>query len=151
MACIESEGDMAEPSERGDMRDDGASADGGANASLAARVFSPMIAAGAASYRRARDLPKLMALAPEALEDDSIETAAAIVTRLSALARAQHRLGRRRHWSYDMNRHLAVLIALKAERAHLAHRRNAGSLARLIADAAKPQGGPAPKAEPEAA
>jgi len=48
-------------------------------------------------------------------------------------------LGRRRHWSYDMNRHLAVLIALKAERASLAHLRNAQGLARLVAAAASPQ------------
>ena len=102
------------------------------------RVFGPMVAAGAAAYVRARDLPKLFALHPEQLADDSIVGTAAIVIRLAALARAQARLGRRRHWSYDLNRHLAVLIALKAERAHLAHRLNAASLAKLVAAAAAP-------------
>jgi len=38
-----------------------------------------------------------------------------------------------------MNRHLAVLIALKAERVSLAHLPNAQGLARLVAAAASPQ------------
>jgi len=110
-----------------------------ADSSLTQRVFAPMIASGAACYARARDLPKLFPLAPENLADDSVAGTERIVTRLAALARAQHRLGRRRHWSYDLNRHLAVLTALKAERAHLAHLRNAASLARLVAAAAMPR------------
>jgi len=43
-----------------------------------------------------------------------------------------------------LNRHLAVLIALKAERGELAHRLNVASLAKLVAAAAAP-------AKPEAA
>ncbi len=102
------------------------------------RVFGPMVAAGAAVYVRNRDLPKLFALEARALADDSIAGTEHIVMRLAALARAQARLGRKRHWSYDLNRHLAVLIALKAERAHLAHRLNAASLAKLVAAATAP-------------
>jgi hypothetical protein len=107
-----------------------------ARGSMTQRVFAPMIASGAASYVRARDLPKLFGLSPDHFADASVAGTERIVTKLVALARAQHRLGRRRHWSYDLNRHLAVLTALKAERAHLARLRNAANLARLIADAA---------------
>lgn len=97
------------------------------------RVFDPMIAAGAANYSRARHLPKLLALPPEEIEDDGAPATERIVAKLAARARAQAHLGRRRHWSYDLNRHVALLAALKAERAHLAHLRNAAELARLLA------------------
>jgi hypothetical protein len=105
---------------------------------LTQRVFGPMIAAGAAGYSRARDLPKLLALPPDQIEDAGASGTEAIVAKLSARVRAQALLGRRRHWSYDLNRHLALLAALKAERAHLAHLRNAAELARLLAAAALP-------------
>jgi len=107
--------------------------------SMTRRVFGPMIAAGAADYMRVRDLPKLLKLAEDDLEQFTIAGTERIVERLTRAARAQGTLGRRRHWSYDMNRHLAVLIALKAERASLAHLRNAQALARLVAAAASPQ------------
>jgi len=103
------------------------------------RVFGPMIAAGAADYMRGRDLPKLLKVSEDELERFTVESTERIVARLTRAARAQGALGRRRHWSYDMNRHLAVLIALKAERASLAHLRNAQGLARLVAAAASPQ------------
>ena len=99
-------------------------------------VFAPMIAADAAAYARARDLPKLTALSPHELADGSIAGTERIAAKLASLARAQHALGLRGHWSYDLNRHLALLAALKAERAHLAHLRNAQGLARLVAAAA---------------
>jgi hypothetical protein len=99
---------------------------------------------GAATYSRARDLPKLFALPPDEIEDDGACATERIIARLVARVRAQALLGRRRHWSYDLNRHLALLAALKAERAHLAHLRNAAELARLLAAAVPP-------AKPEAA
>jgi hypothetical protein len=111
---------------------------------LTQRVFGPMIAAGAAGYSHARDLPKLLALPPDLIEDDGASATERIVAKLSARVRAQAMLGRRHHWSYDLNRHLALLAALKAERAHLAHLRNAAELARLLAAAVPP-------AKPEAA
>lgn len=102
------------------------------------RVFGPMIAAGVASYSRARDLPKLLTLPPEEIEDDGASATERIVMKLAARTRAQALLGRRRHWSYDLNRHLALLTALKAERAHLAHLRNVAELAQLITTVARP-------------
>jgi len=130
-----------------------AAPDGDARArasSLGKRVWGPMIAAGAANYMRARDLPKLLKVSEDALERFTVAGAERIVARLVRAARAQGALGRRRHWSYDMNRHLAVLIALKAERASLAHLRNAQGLARLVAAAASPQASPK-AASPQAA
>jgi len=48
------------------------------------RVFGPMVAAGAAAYRRDRDLPKLVRLDEAALADDSIAGTEQIVIRLAA-------------------------------------------------------------------
>ena len=41
--------------------------------SPARRIFGPMAKAGAVAYKRARDLPKLIALWPHELDDDSPE------------------------------------------------------------------------------
>ena len=67
-------------------------------------VFAPMIAADVAAYARARDLPKLTALSPHELADGSIAGTERIAAKLASLARAQHALGLRGHWSYDLNR-----------------------------------------------
>jgi hypothetical protein len=45
--------------------------------STARRVFGPIAETGAAAYARARDLPKLIALWPHELADDSPKAAAA--------------------------------------------------------------------------
>ena len=86
---------------------------GEAAQSLTQRVFGPMIAAGAASYSRSRDLPKLLTLPPDEIEDGGTPATERIVSRLAVRTRAQAALGRRRHWSYDLNRHLALLTALR--------------------------------------
>lgn len=98
----------------------------------AARGIREMIEADARVYVRKRDLPKVLDALPDDIEDYSVEGTELIVKLLKARCHAHAALGRRRHWSYDMNRHIALLAALKSEEAALAHLRNAHGLAQVL-------------------
>jgi hypothetical protein len=75
-------------------------------------------------FDRELELPKLIGIWPSELRDDSAEQAARIIALLRKALRAQRRLGRAAHWTYDLNRHLALVEALRSETARLI-RRNA--------------------------
>jgi hypothetical protein len=87
--------------------------------SSAEAVFGSMAKAGARDYRRWQDLPKLLALWPEELRDESADGARAILEKLHSALRAERRRAVSNHWSYDLNRHLALLSAYRAERIRL--------------------------------
>jgi hypothetical protein len=82
-------------------------------------VFATMAASGAKSYVRARDLPKLIALWPHELADESAEGSRLVLGKLQRALRAERRRGTSGHWSYDLNRHLALVTAYKAELARM--------------------------------
>ena len=42
------------------------------------------------------------------------------------------RLARQAHWSYDLNTHIALLAAHKAEKAKLVHKKNVDFLERIL-------------------
>ncbi len=75
-------------------------------------------------FDRELELPKLIGIWPAELRDNSAEQAARIIALLRKALRVQRRLGRAAHWTYDLNRHLALVEALRSERARLI-RRNA--------------------------
>ena len=85
----------------------------------AKRMFGTMAAAGAKAYSRARDLPKLIALWPRELDDESAEGCRLVLGKLRRALRAERRRASSGHWSYDLNRHLALVTAYKAELARL--------------------------------
>ena len=87
--------------------------------STARRIFGPMAEAGAAAYKRARDLPKLIALWPRELDDHSPEGRRRVLSKLRSALRAERRRALSGHWSYDLNRHLGLLSAYKGELAGL--------------------------------
>jgi len=85
-----------------------------------------MAAAGNAAYLRSRDLPKLIALWPHELDDESQEGMFRVLAKLRRALRAERSRGLAGHWSYDLNRHLGLLSAYKGELAALrASRRKA--------------------------
>lgn len=88
-------------------------------ASTANRLFGPLAESGAAAYVRARDLPKLLALWPNELEDRSLDGCRRILAKLRRALRAERRRALSGHWSYDLNRHLGLLSAYKGELAGL--------------------------------
>jgi hypothetical protein len=72
-----------------------------------------------APYLRARDLAKLLPLWPSELADNSLSAHRHIVSRLHAAVRHERRKGLGAHWDYDLNRHAALIVALRAEAAAL--------------------------------
>jgi hypothetical protein len=87
--------------------------------STAKRIFGTKVAAGAAAYSRARDLPKLIALWPHELDDQSQGGSLNVLAKLRRALRAERRRALAGHWSYDLNRHLGLLSAYKGELARL--------------------------------
>jgi hypothetical protein len=96
------------------------------------RIFGTMVDVGSGCYLRARDLPRLIALWPHKLADQSPEGSLLILSKLRRAPRAERRRALAGH---DLNRHLGLMTAYKAElglmrRAKLRLRRTARGAAR---------------------
>ncbi len=81
----------------------------------AARALGVTIRAGAEAYDRIRDLPKLARVDTLAGLADTVEHVEAIVARLARALRAERNRARSGHWTYDLNRHIALRQAHRAE------------------------------------
>jgi hypothetical protein len=79
-----------------------------------------VIARGCASYDRGRMLPRVLPLGPDDIFGPEPETTRAIVLKLARALRTERARGRAGHWTYDLNRHLGLVQALKAEEERLA-------------------------------
>jgi hypothetical protein len=86
----------------------------------AARAIGVTIRAGAEAYDRIRDLPKLTRIDGRLCATDDTDMAALIVTRLQHALRAERNRARSGHWTYDLNRHIALAQAYRAESGRLA-------------------------------
>jgi hypothetical protein len=71
---------------------------------------------GAEDYRRERHLPRLLPLMPSEIADQSVAMRRWIVARLARALRGERARGRAGHWTYDLNRHIALNQAYVAER-----------------------------------
>lgn len=69
------------------------------------------------AYCRQRHLPHLIPVEPKDLADNGAAAAQRIIALLGKALRAERRLGNAGHWSYDLNRHMSLVAALKAENA----------------------------------
>jgi hypothetical protein len=90
----------------------------------AVRAIAANVRAGVRAYDRARDLPALIRTEPAAA--DGPEATEAILARLERALRAERSRARAGHWTYDLNRHIALRQAWLAERARLATMRRRG-------------------------
>ena len=70
-------------------------------------------------FDRETELPKLIGLWPADLRDYSFDGTAKIISFLNKALRIERRRGSQGHWTYDLNRHLALSEALKIEQARL--------------------------------
>jgi len=75
-----------------------------------------VVAAGVEAYDRTRHLPRLLPLPAAELADHSAPARRRIVARLARALRAERNRGRAGHWTYDLNRHIALSQAYAAER-----------------------------------
>jgi hypothetical protein len=73
----------------------------------------------ASPYDRDRHLPRVLPVSPADLADDSPAARRRIVARLARALRAERIRGRAGHWTYDLDRHIALAQAYAAERRHL--------------------------------
>lgn len=71
-------------------------------------------------YCRFEQLPRLLKLWPNDVEDYSYPGTLKIAAMLRKALRAERNRARLHHWAYDLSRHLGLIDALKAERARLA-------------------------------
>jgi len=73
-----------------------------------------------ATDARTRRLARLVPLWPSEIESTDVAAAEHVVAALERALRGERRRGRAGHWSYDLNRHMALSRALREERARLA-------------------------------
>jgi len=64
-------------------------------------------------------LPRLLPITDSELAPDDPEAVRRIVDRLARALRSERQRGRAGHWSYDLNRHIALAQAIDAERRRL--------------------------------
>jgi hypothetical protein len=85
----------------------------------AATALDGLIERGAEAYDRRLHLPRLLPLAPAELADDSPAATRVILRRLARALRNERNRGRAGHWTYDLNRHIALSQAYAGERRRL--------------------------------
>lgn len=77
-------------------------------------------------YDRSFDLPRLVAVWPQELADDSVAGRARMLARLEQALRAERQRGAAGHWTYDVSRHAQLILARWAEARELAEARRRG-------------------------
>ncbi len=88
-------------------------------AKAAGRAVGGAVKAGARTYDRIRDLPGLIRLDPFAGVSENAAGLGDIVARLERALRAERNRARAGHWTYDLNRHIALRQAYLAEQERL--------------------------------
>jgi hypothetical protein len=85
-------------------------------AGRARRTLQTVVAAGIRDWDRATMLPRLIPVGPEEIADDGRAGRLAILRRLAGALRGERVRGRAGHWSYSLDRHIALVQAIAAER-----------------------------------
>jgi hypothetical protein len=86
----------------------------------ARRTLDGVIDTGRQTYERGRMLVRLLPVGPDDIVGSEPETTRGIVLKLARALRTERARGRAGHWTYDLNRHMGLLQALKAEQERLA-------------------------------
>jgi hypothetical protein len=79
-----------------------------------------VIGTGREAYERSRMLVRLLPVGPDEIAGSEPETTRRIILKLARALRIERARGRAGHWTYDLNRHLGLTQALKAEQERLA-------------------------------
>lgn len=81
------------------------------------------LVASLAAYNRAHALSRFHRLSPETILSETPQAAGLILREIERALRAER--ARRGHWTYDLNNHIALLVARRAESARLERLRKA--------------------------
>lgn len=85
--------------------------------SSAASALEAALEEGLNAYDRRRALRRFHRLAPETIAAETPDASRAVLREIERAMRSQRaRIG---HWTYDLNQHIALLIAHRAETARL--------------------------------
>ena len=82
----------------------------------AAESYDALIRRGIEAYDRRRHLPRILPVGPAEVADVSPSGIRSILARLARALRAERSRGRAGHWTYDLNRHIALAQAYESER-----------------------------------
>lgn len=85
----------------------------------AARSLAAVIAAGAEAWDRSRMLPRLLPLTAQEIADTGRDGRMAVLRRLALALRGERRRGRAGASDYSLDRHIALLQAIAAEKRDL--------------------------------
>jgi hypothetical protein len=75
----------------------------------------PRLPAIARPYDRATELPRVLALWPQELADESPQGRRLVLCKLRRALRAERRRGIAGHWTYDLARHVELLRVYRLE------------------------------------
>jgi hypothetical protein len=104
--------------------------DGGERRRTAIRAWRAVeraTAPGDPAYERQRHLPRLVPIGPDELADATPRGRRRVLFRLARALRGERARGRAGHWTYDLDRHLGLIEAYRAERAALEDGRERGA------------------------
>jgi len=86
-------------------------------ATEAGAALDAALAAGLNAYDRTSALARFHRLSPDTIASESPDAARAALKEIERAMRGER--ARRGHWSYDLNRHISLLVAHRAETARL--------------------------------
>jgi len=78
--------------------------------------YSTLVAAGGVKYQRRLHLQQLLPVTLPKIDDQSSQNCRWIISRLATALRQERNRGRCGHWTYSLNRHVALLQAYRGER-----------------------------------
>ncbi|MBG0803326.1 hypothetical protein IYW40_17835 [Methylocystis sp. H4A] len=86
-------------------------------ATEAGAALDAALVAGLNAYDRTRALARFHRLSPDTIASETPDAARAALKEIERAMRGER--ARRGHWSYDLNRHISLLVAHRAETARL--------------------------------
>ncbi len=92
-------------------------------ATSARPAVAATLGASLAAYNRANALSRFHRLSQEVIVSETPQAARLVLGEIERALRAER--ARRGHWTYDLNRHIALLVAHRAESARLERLRKA--------------------------
>ncbi len=81
--------------------------------------FHALVAAGSIDYKRRIHLQRLLPVTMTIIDDGSVLNCKWIISQLAGALRHERNRGRKVHWTYSLNRHIALLQAYQGERRNL--------------------------------